>query len=219
MVSVHWFRASRILRDMLFTCSSIDFGFESSKRSKANDDNFAGVRLYSLNQSMLTPLFKAMGMPYIGACHGSDYNYLSNGVFLEGHISHEDKTLSESMASSFVHFAYTGNPTNPSDKRFESWPEAFLGEQNTRGEAPSEINLQIIGGPLGNGSCTLDGKAGSVKSFEQDVGSMQIPVGPDGVEFGDLDSAKLDLRKQELERQKLFERCTFVNSLAEKLGV
>lgn len=42
---VHWYRVSRILRDMLFTCSSIDFGFEMWKQSRALDQEFAGVRL------------------------------------------------------------------------------------------------------------------------------------------------------------------------------
>lgn len=215
---VHWFRVSRMLRDILFTCSSIDFGFQMSKQSKTLDKDFQGVRLYDLNQSMLTPLFKAMGMPYIGACHGSDYNYISNGVFPEGQVSSEDKALSESMAASFIHFAYAGNPANPNDKEFGSWPEAFAGDQNLQGEGPSELNLQVIGGPLGTGPCSLAGKAGLARSPEQE-GSMQIPLGTDGIDFGQMGSAELDQRKQELERQKLLERCAFVNSLAEKLDI
>lgn len=52
VVPVHWFRISRILRDLLFTCSSIDFGYELSRQLRSLDPNFAGVRLYDLNQSM-----------------------------------------------------------------------------------------------------------------------------------------------------------------------
>lgn len=63
---VHYFRVSRILRDMMFTCPSIDFGYEMSRQSKALDPTFSGVRLYDLNQSMLTPMFKGAGMPYMG---------------------------------------------------------------------------------------------------------------------------------------------------------
>lgn len=216
---VHWFRVSRMLRDILFTCSSIDFGYEMSKQSKTFDKAFQGVRLYDLNQSMLTPLFKGMGMPYIGACHGSDYNYLSNGVFPEGQVSEVDKALSESMATSFIHFAYTGDPTNPNDKRSGSWPEAFAGDSGLQGKGPSELNLQVTGGPLGTGPCRLSSKAGSARLSDQEEGSIEIPLGADGAEFGQMDSAELGKRKQELERQKLLERCAFVNSLAEKLDI
>jgi hypothetical protein len=68
-VSVHYFRLSQMLRDMLFTCSSIDFGFEISKQQQSSD--FQGVRVYALNQSMLTPLWKGAGMPYVSVSHGS----------------------------------------------------------------------------------------------------------------------------------------------------
>jgi hypothetical protein len=70
-VSVHYFRLSQLLRDMLFTCSSIDFGFEMSKQSHDLGLESHGVRLYALNQSMLTPLWKGAGMPYVGVSHGS----------------------------------------------------------------------------------------------------------------------------------------------------
>ncbi|PSR94507.1 Alpha/Beta hydrolase protein [Coniella lustricola] len=208
---IHWFRASRILRDVLFTCSSIDFGFEMSKQSKAQDDTFQGVYLYNLNQSMLTPLFKAMGMPYIGACHGSDYNYISNGVFLEGKVSEEDKKLSESVAASFIHFAYTGNPANPNDEGFKAWSEAF-GEDVDK--SPSSLKLQLIGGPLGSGPSKV-----SVDAQQFGEGSMQVPLGMDHVEYGQMNKAPQETRDYELNRQRLFERCAIINSLSEKFDV
>lgn len=223
VVPVHWYRVSRILRDALFTCSSIDFGYEMSRQSKSLDPSFAGVRLYDLNQSMLTPMFKAMGMPYVGAPHGSDYNYISNGVFPEGQVSEEEKALAESMATSFIHFAYTGNPTVPNDKGFGSWTEAFNERQGGLGSktsGPSSINVQLIGGPLGTGHCQLEADvAFATLSEQQDAGSMQIPLGMHGVEFGEMESAAFEARKRELERQRLFERCAFIQTLAEKLDI
>lgn len=238
---VHWFRVSRMLRDLLFTCSSIDFGYEMSRQSRkraalgpglGGGDSFPGVRLYDLNQSMLTPLFRAMGMPYVGAVHGSDYNYLSNGVFPEGQVSAQDEALSASMAASFIRFAYTGDPSGPDDdgddEAFGAWPEAFPGQdQHPEGGqegGPSELTLQVIGGPLGTGPCILGGKAaagsaGPPGQEEKEEGSMQIPLGTDGVEFGQMGSAALQQRTRELERQRLLERCAFVNSLAEKLDI
>ncbi len=112
---VHYFRVSRIFRDILFTCSSIDFGYEITKQSKAVDPSFPGIRIYNLNQTMFTPFLKLSGMPYIGACHGSDMAYILNGVLPDGAISKPDKRLSESMAASFINFAYTGDPTNTHD--------------------------------------------------------------------------------------------------------
>lgn len=215
IVPVHWFRISWILRDILFTCSSIDFGYEMSKQSKALDGNFPGVRFYNLNQSMLSPIFKAMGMPYIGACHGSDYHYISNGVFPEGQVSDEDKALSRSMALSFIYFAYTGNPSIPNDTGFGMWPEAFIPED--QGEEPSRLNIQLIGGPLGSGPCTLGGKAKPLK--QAGMGSMQISGGMDGLEFGEMESEEVDRRNRELGRQRLLERCALVNGLAEKFDI
>ncbi|KUI68142.1 hypothetical protein VM1G_04568 [Cytospora mali] len=211
---------------MLFACSSIDFGYEISRQSRSLDANFAGVRPYDLNQSMLTPMFKAMGMSYVGTPHGSDYHYISNGVFPKGQVSEEDKVLSESMAASFIHFAYTGNPSIPNEKGFGSWPEAFPGEQDMKDgqhsdmKGPSIINIQLIGGPLGTGPCQLGVEVESAKLPEHDdAGSMQIPLGVDGVEFGVMESAIFEARKRELERQRLLERCAFINTLAEKLDI
>jgi hypothetical protein len=76
-VSVHYFRLAQILRDLLFTCSSIEFGFEMSRQSHDIGSDSQGVRLYALNQSMLTPLWKGAGMPYVGVSHGSGKRLVS----------------------------------------------------------------------------------------------------------------------------------------------
>lgn len=223
VVPVHWFRASQLLRDILFTCSSIDFGYEITRKSRSLDPGFPGVRFYDLNQSMLTRMFGAIGMPYVGTPHGSDYNYISNGVFPEGQVSVEDKALAESMATSFIHFAYTGDPTVPDHEGFGSWPEAFPGadkfESETKG--PSLLNLQVIGGPLGTGPSQLGIESGSPRlSGQGNAGSIQIPLGMDDVDFGEMGSVAFEVRQSELERQKLLKRCAFIiNTLAEKLDI
>lgn len=48
---------------------------------------------------------------------------------------------------------------------------------------------------------------------------MQIPLGMDTVEAGEMGSASLAVRNYELGRQKLLERCAFISSLAEKLDI
>lgn len=220
-VPVHWFRASRILRDLLFTCSSIDFGHEMARQSPSSPPA-PGVYLYALNQSMLAPLFRAAGMPYINAPHGSDSNYLSNGVFPEGSPSAEDEALAASLAAAFLRFAHTGSPRDPDDSDDESWPEAFPEASAGRaggGGGPSAVRVQVVGGLLGGGAVTLEAGGG----VGRDEGGVQSPLvgSGDGVEYGEMasppSSSVAAARDQELRRQKLLDRCAFVNSLAEKI--
>jgi carboxylesterase type B len=150
-VSVHWFRLSRMLRDMLFTCPSIDFGFQMNKQSQNSR-----VYLYSLNQSMLTPLWSSVGMPYIGISHGSDTNYIFDGLFPEGEPSDEDQRLSVEFVTAFIAFATTGGPNESATNDENAWPKAFPIDSNQRGETTvSAVNLQIIGGPYETGRVSL----------------------------------------------------------------
>lgn len=238
---VHYFRISRILRDILFTCSSIDFGYHLSRASYAEDpEAFAGVRLYTLNQTMLTPLFKGAGMPYLGAVHGSDTNYIFNGVFPElgDACSEEDTKLAREMAGAFVRFAATGDPSPKQQKKGEEgwlWPEAFGGPELEDGfeikglEELRGVNVHVIGGPVGTGSCKV--KHHGIVADAEDLGSMQKPIVGEGMEYGEMggkEDAEEAAKKPEqvrkrrealLEREKLLKRCAFINTLNEKLGV
>ncbi|KAI1775457.1 alpha/beta-hydrolase [Hypoxylon cercidicola] len=219
-VSVHFFRASRILRDILFTCSSIDFGYEMSRQSRVADPTFPGVRLYDLNQSMLTPLFKGAGMSYIRVAHGSDTNYIFDGVFPEGAISDEDQKLSKSMATTFINFAYSGDPTSAEDEHFSSWPEAFPDPEKldeSPSSTPSSFNVHVIGGPLGSGSCQVSSDRTDAYAVGQDEEFQQPLV--DSARYTEMASKASQARKREVDREKLVERCAFISTLSEKLGV
>ncbi|KAI1415271.1 alpha/beta-hydrolase [Hypoxylon sp. FL1857] len=208
---VHYFRVARILRDLLFTCSSIDFGFEVWRQSKALDPTFAGVYTYDLNQSMVTPLFRAAGMPYLGTVHGSDMDYIYNNMFPRDQMSEPDSKLSDDIVASLVHFTYTGNPNHGNS---EPWPESFSGPVEST--SPSHVSIQLIGGPLGTGACHLvDGK-NEVAGFAFQGDSIQNPLA-DSTQFGEMGSPVVHERQRELQREKLLERCGFINSLAEKL--
>lgn len=211
------------MRDLLFTCSSIDFGFHVSRQSKKKDPNFPGVRLYNLNQSMLTPMFHVAGMPWLGAIHGSDLDYLFNNVFSKDSMSEADRRLSEHLQASFINFAYTGNPNPDSVVGGASpWPESFSETSEGIASHPmtsgcSDAKVQVIGGPLGTGSCQLAiGTRETLKLHEkQDV--LQDPL-VDSALYGEMDSGISQERQKALEHEKLIERCAFINSLAEKLG-
>ena len=213
-VSIHFFRLSRILRDMLFTCSSINFGHAVAKQSRVLDSNFPGVCLYALNQSMMTPLWKGAGMPYIGVSHGSDHNYIFGGHFPEGEVSPADQKLSEQFVQSFVNFAYTGNPNVDENEGFRNWVAV-----GTSGRSISEeIPLQVIGGPLGSGSCTVGSQGSDDVQFAPGEEPPQRTMG-EHVGYEGMKSRAEALRLQQVEREKLIERCAFMDSLAETLGV
>lgn len=213
-VSIHFFRVSRILRDMLFTRSSIHFGHAMAKHSHALDSNFPGVHLYALNQSMLTPLWKGAGMPHISVSHGSDHNYIFGGHFLGGEVSPADQELSEIFVKSFVNFAYTGDLSVAGSGGFDDWPAVGSEE----GSIPEEIPLQVIGGRLGSGSCQVRAEEhGHKMSMSGEDTAQQVMR--EHVEYAGMKSKAEALRLQQLEREKLIKRCAFVNTLAETLGV
>jgi hypothetical protein len=221
-VSVHFFRLSRILRDLLFTCSSIDFGYEMSKQSQSTNMQHSGVYLYALNQSMLTPLWKGAGMPHIKVSHGSDTNYIFNGLFPEGRVSAEDEKLSREFAVAFINFANLGNP-NGLGTDGSGWPQAFSHHSDTA-TVPHFLHLQVVGGPYGTGPALL-GSAGSsvgedggrIPEFKEELkGEQQIFP---GVSVGAMSSPFARVRKTVVDREHLLQRCEFLNSLTEKLGI
>jgi hypothetical protein len=215
VVPVHYFRISQILRDVLFTCSSIDFGYEMSKQSGNVGQN---TRLYVLNQSMMAPLWKGAGMPYVGVSHDSDTHYIFNGVFPEGEISESDHALSRSVAEAFIRFAATSDPNSPHAIDGEHWPEAF--EHMTKQEEPRNMLLQIVGGPYGAATAKISTKdddfIGRAEYDASDLGNSQQRL--QGHELGGMTSKSSQLRNEILAREKLLERCAFINGLTDKLG-
>ncbi|KAK7942714.1 alpha/beta-hydrolase [Apiospora aurea] len=217
-ISVHYFRAAHILRDLLFTCSSLDFASEMSKPS--DPPSFSpGARLYDLNQSMVTPLLRAAtGMPWLGVVHGSDIDYLYNNMFPRETLADADLALSDQLLAAFVNFAYAADP-NGADDASPSWPEAFQFKDNgASSESSPAVNVQLVGGPWGTGNCHLAADTGAGEgSFAAEQMDMQHPM-VDSTKYGDVGGERLQQGQRELERDRLLERCGFINALAEKLG-
>ncbi|KAI9837065.1 MAG: hypothetical protein M1819_000714 [Sarea resinae] len=170
-------------------------------------------------------------MSYVGVSHGSDTNYIFNGVFPEGEIAQEDLDLSEMLTRSLINFAYTGDPDSQSSSE---WPEAFEKVDSRRDMKPSSVKIQVIGGTLGTGSVDLtdyeDGEAPDIsgitghEEYETGFGDylnlekMQQIVS-DVFRFRAMDSSTSSVRKQKIQHEDLFRRCEFVDSLAETLGL
>jgi hypothetical protein len=225
-ITVHYFRLSRILRELLFTCSSIDFGYQMFEQTRAQSNpDFSYVRFYDLNQSMLTPMWKGAGMPYVGVSHGSDTNFIFNGVFPEGEITGEDTMLSQSFARSFINFAATGDPNLSSPQGWGDWPPAFQSteDSNILSSTPSSVHIQVIGGPHGTGS-TMTKASANPDSEDDQFGYTSDHYGADNeaqsvLNMGSMDSPASQARQHQLEQENLFERCAYINTLADTLGI
>lgn len=210
-VSVHYFRISRILRDLLFSCSSIDFAFHMDKYTKQANLSFAGVRLYDLNQSMLRPLWKGAGSPYVGVAHGSDMNYIFNGVFPEGEVSEADEALSKEFSEAFITFAYTGGPARTNSQIESTWSGAFTQDLDKTTQSNfTGVYVQVVGGPYGTGGTRLGSDPSARNStgaqFAYDERRYKYAF-PDKLEMGPMQSATSHLRNRELNREKLLQRC------------
>lgn len=214
-VSVHFFRVSRILRDLLFTCSSLKFGYEMTKQSRALNPGFDGVRTYSLNQTVYTPMLSMIGMPYAGVIHGSDQVYIFNGVFPEGAMTDHDMELAEQLSRNLINFATSGSPLANDGSDPSSWPVSFdaigLGEDEI---LPPEISVQVIGGPLGTGPAKVT-KALDLENNAFNLGQFW----PDGLKLGSMQSRASKQRQELLRKEKLIERCTLIHKLSDNLGV
>lgn len=219
-VSVHYFRLSRILRDLLFTCSSIEFSRQMVRQT--HDPDFSNARLYVLNQSVLAPIWKGAGVPYIGVSHGSDTNYIFNGVFPEGSLEDGDRELSEAVARSFINFAYTGDPNAESSSQSQAaeWPTAWTLDD---GKSSLDLNIQVIGGPYGTGPAALSERfdeSEETMTSKDSLGSGKMQeVLMDDFKFGRMRSSADQTRERLIQQEKLPQRCAYINSLSETLGI
>lgn len=184
-----------------------------SQFSKEQNNKFPGVRLYDLNQSMLTPLWKGAGMPYIQIVHGSDTPYIFGGLFPEGEISEDDMRLANRITGALINFAYTGNPA--SDKEDNQWPEICGSASN--GCAASDTKVHVLGGPHGDGAANIFDPYWNLEDMQEEFG-FKIQMG-DMAHMEAMKSPAYGKRNREIQREKLVARCEVINGLAERLGV
>ena len=242
VLSAYYFRAARILRDMLFTCPTLYYGLQCVKHSSSES-----FRIYDLNQSMLNPVFAMAGMPYAGAMHGSDIPYLYGNLQPGWDASPPQRRLSNQYVNSVISFVTSGDPVarQAESPTFHDWPVAFSSSDNIDEDLVlSQYTALVIGGPLGTGPADVTPYAShslrpSTAANEPEMPLTSTPQRPvmgnkiPGI--GDFrsvmnsvlrystmasreESSVAARRTALLEKENLFQRCRFINSLAESLG-
>ena len=87
---------------------------------------------------------------------------------------------------------------------------------------PQSLCIQVISEPLGTGSTyqtsSSDDLTHDVNQEAMDAGDGQGEI-MQGYRMGAMLSKVSRLRNEILAREKLLDRCSFINSLSEKLGV
>lgn len=187
--TVQYYRAAQINRDILFTCPVIDFTWQYAKGAAET------VRLYEMNQTKFGPVFQHMGVPQWRVAHLSDIPYFMNeDVAAGGDNGPAQRELSTLLSGSMAAFAHTGDPRVSRGQTFKDWPTAYQDSSQAalRKDYPEALSLNIIGGPNGSGQATTTYKTTSRKISE---------------------------REKALSWEKLIERCRFINSIQEEIGV
>lgn len=188
--TAQYYRAAQINRDILFTCPVVDFTWQYTRHGGSPN-----VRLYEMNQTKFGPVFEYMGIPHWRVSHLSDIPYVLNGdIACGGDNSAAQQDLSALLSGSVAAFAHTGDPTVSKGKVLSNWPVAYQGqsEEALLKEHPEEMSVYVVGGPYGNG-------IGKMTREESNGGGSE--------------------RERSLGWEMVVERCRFINSILEEIGV
>lgn len=148
-----------------------------------------------MNQTKFGPIFQYMGLPQWRVSHLSDIPYILNeDVAAGGDNSADQRELSALLSGSAAAFAHTGDPTVSKGRTFNDWPIASSDQsrQALGSEYPEELSLYVIGGPHGSGPAAVTSRKGGGAVSE---------------------------REKALAWEKVIERCHFINSIQEEIGV
>ena len=148
------------------------------------------IRLYEMNQTKFGPIYAYMGVPEWRVAHLSDIPYVMNeNVAAGGDNSPAQQELSAQMTSSVAAFAWTGDPTAKNGAKGFKDWPVAFG----KGEhGPEKIKIFVIGDEEGTGVATAT--------------------------MGD-DRNTESRRDKAVAWEKVIERCAFINSITEELGV
>ncbi|KXL45857.1 hypothetical protein M433DRAFT_154135 [Acidomyces richmondensis BFW] len=145
-LSPQFFRASRMLRDMQFTCPNL-LVVQAMINHSLSANTPTMTYLYDLNQTLFAAAFAAEDVQYYGVSHFSDIPYIfdlvAESAGYAALASAEDVRLSEEMSGSWAAFAGAGNPAG-GNRTVGAWPVAA---PRGEGEGVGEYRVRILGGP------------------------------------------------------------------------
>ncbi|KAG8158391.1 hypothetical protein KVR01_011513 [Diaporthe batatas] len=177
-VSPQYYRAAQINRDLWFTCPVLDFAWQYGRHNGNN------IRLYEHNATRFAPSYALMGVPMWKVAHLSDIPYVLNSQSLGGGAdnSADELALSVAVSRKIIEFITSEAPEM-------EWSPAFsgTGEDKVRDKLPSEISMQLFGGPYGNRQVTVREHPG--EGDDSGTGAERA-----------------------IAWEKLFQRCNFINS-------
>ena len=148
-----------------------------------------------MNQTKFGPIFLYMGVPQWRVSHLSDIPYVMNeNVTAGGDNSPAQQDLSAQLSGNVAAFAYEGDPTISKGRTFKDWPIAYPDQsaQALSKEYPENLYLYVVEGSQGSG--------------------------PANVLYG-MGTDAASGRERTLAWEKLIERCGFINSIQEEIGV
>ena len=150
------------------------------------------VRLYEMNQTKFGPVYAYMGVPEWRVAHLSDIPYVMNwNVAARGDNSLAQRQLSAQVSGSFAAFAWTGDPTAVRRVKGAKALKDWPVAFSKGQQGPEELKVFIIGGEHGSGAATASIRGGG--------GGSQ--------------------RDKAVAWEKVIERCAFINSITEEMGV
>ena len=148
-----------------------------------------------MNQTKFAPVFERIGVPEWRISHLSDIPYILNENVAAGADNSEpQQELSELLSGSVAAFAWTGDPSvrdEKGKKGISRWPEAYLPLRIGDSQGPDGVSLFVVGGETGSGPA-------EARSGETGEGTQ---------------------RDRAVAWEKVVERCAFINSITDELGV
>ena len=187
--TAQYYRAAQMNRDLWFTCPVIDFTWQYARHGASK------VRLFNTNQTKYGSIYQHIGVPQWRVSHLSEIPYIMNeDVASGGDNSAAQRALSTLVSGSAAAFAYTGDPNLSKGRVLYDWPLAYPdhSRQALSTAYPQKLTVYVVGGPFGSGPGTITSHSGS-----RDVSTLE----------------------KGLEWEKVIERCSFINSIQDEIGV
>ena len=183
-VTAQWSRASRIFRDMQFTCPSLFLAthlgdshqslpanakYHPVAKSKANtlqrilspqQSQSSSVFIYELNQTSFAENLTAQGFPQLGISHIADIPYVFDEV-ARFNRSASNIRLAKQVTGSWSRFAATGSPSSVKGVSLKGWEPAWKSQANDRLQ---NARVMVIGG----GKPGLSGLEGDEDALQEE---------------------------------------------------